>query len=215
MQRNIFALDTTVIWLGGYCTLHEHVNLINLHDFRLSTNRICKSIGTMDSLAKKAMVEGDDELAYVYLMKYFQLVNYLKKAKDFKKEEQYVRKFLGTNTDIRARMDRLQLIQSNLDERYNAECHTKSVIPTNKPNVNKNNNLLAPTPSENATKSPGEIKKSTGHSKSIECGELYQLINDKTVSTLVMDCRLSNDFEASHLKYQNILNVPEEIIKKG
>lgn len=156
-------------------------------------------------------------MAYVFLMKYFHLLNYLKQAKDFKREEQFVRKLLGTNTDIRARMDRLQMIQASLTDRYEAKrlsLMPPSVVPTNDPNVN-NNNLKAQIPSESSTKSPGEIKKSTGHPKSIECSELYQLIHDNTVSTLVMDCRRSNDFEASHLKYQNILNVPEEVIKKG
>lgn len=163
----------------------------------------------------KALDEEDEELAYVYLMKYFQLITLLKKAKDFKREEQYIRKVLGRNSDITERMDRLRDIQRSLNARYD-ERHVNSMaaIPANNANNNKNVSS-GPIPTVNPKDTSSEHNKSMKHSKSIECGELYKLMSDKSVSMLIMDCRLSEDFNASQLKYKNLLNVPEEIIKKG
>lgn len=157
------------------------------------------------------MDDDDEEMAYVLLMKYFALINYLKQAKDFKKEEQYIRKLLGKNTDIKARMDRLQLIQQSLIERYEEKRLKNTALSTPTINPNKNN-VLAPIPTAIVNESYVEPRV---HQKSIECDDLYQLMKDPRVSLLVMDCRHSDEFEGSHLKYKNLLNVPEQVIKKG
>lgn len=167
----------------------------------------------MYTQANKAIEDDDEEMAYVYLMKYFQLIEFCQKAKDFKREEQFIRKLLGKNTDIRARMDRLQKIQKSLIERYEEKRCQMPSIPASNININ---NVSAPISSENMNENSSETtNKSLVLQKSIECGELYHLMNDANVSMLIMDCRIFDDFEASHLKYQNILNVPENIIKKG
>lgn len=166
----------------------------------------------MYTYANKAMDDDDEEMAYVYLMKYFALINYLKQAKDFKKEEKFVRLLLGKNTDIKARMDRLQSIQQSLIERYEEKRRKNTTLSFPKiPNPNKTN-VLEPIPTGNINKSTSEP---IVHQKSIECDDLYQLMKDQRVSLLVMDCRHSDEFERSHLKYKNLLNVPEQVIKKG
>lgn len=165
----------------------------------------------MYTQANLAINDEDEELAYVYLMKYFALINYLQQAKDFKKEEQFIRKLLGKNTDIKARMDRLQSIQQSLIKRYDEKRResTTTSSPTITPN---NNNVVPPISTGNVNERSSEP---IVHQKSIECDDLYQLMKDPRVSLLVVDCRHSDEFEGSHLKYKNLLNVPEQVIKKG
>lgn len=149
------------------------------------------------------------------LMKYFQLIEFVRKAKDFKKEEQFIRKILGKNSDIEARMDQLQGIQSNLRKRYEEKRRNSSIESISANNNKMQNDITATLPEVSMLEMPSELNVSAGSLNSIKPDELYKLINDPQISSLIMDCRKSDEFEASHLICRNLLNVPEQIIKKG
>lgn len=149
------------------------------------------------------------------LMKYFNLIEFVRKAKDFKKEEQFIRKILGTNSDIRARMDQLQVIKNSLLKRYEEKRRKNQMGSISANNNNLQDNIVAKLPAESMLEKPSELNTSMGLHNSIKPDELYKLINDPQITSLVMDCRKSDEFEASHLIYKNLLNVPEQIIKKG
>lgn len=187
----------------------------SLLSFEKKKYSISKSIETMYKEWTKALADEDEELSYMYLMKYFNLIKLLYGAKDFKREEQYIRKMLGRNSELKARMDRLQAIQQSLEERYEKRNgNSMPTVTTNNVDTNKSpisDKMGAANANENAI----ESHKANVPQKSIECEELYRLMKDTSVSLLIMDCRSSDEFNSSHLIFKNILNVPEEIIRKG
>lgn len=61
--------------------------------------------------------EGDEELAYIFLMKYFSILNFIKSAPDYANEKKYIMAMLGPNTQCNERMNLLEKITNSLIER--------------------------------------------------------------------------------------------------
>lgn len=51
-------------------------------------------------------------------------------------------------------------------------------------------------------------------SQFIECIALYNMFSMES-DYLIMDCRPAYDYEQSRIQCNNIINIPEEIIRKG
>lgn len=60
---------------------------------------------------------GDEEMSYVYLMKYFNLMNIIKKKPDFIREKRFIADTLGGNNTVQQLMDKLQHINVSLAKR--------------------------------------------------------------------------------------------------
>lgn len=61
---------------------------------------------------------GDEEQAYIFFMKYFNLIEILKNSRDFHEIQGRHREFFGGKDEIMERMDRLGRLQKNLKKRY-------------------------------------------------------------------------------------------------
>lgn len=49
---------------------------------------------------------------------------------------------------------------------------------------------------------------------SINCEELFDLMNGNS-KIFIIDCRSSEEFNESHLKHRNVINIPAEHIQNG
>ncbi|XP_017466689.1 PREDICTED: ubiquitin carboxyl-terminal hydrolase 8 isoform X1 [Rhagoletis zephyria] len=180
--------------------------------------------------ADKYYREGDEELAYVLYMKYFNLLHCIHKKPDYPELKHTVRQALGGNSNNKVTMNKLELLNSSLSRRYEAKqlahAATQSaalVAPPSKLSEHvrdynelsaseKFDLLKADTPSPATSNFLGSYYtlQSLGI---IKCEELFGLMKQSNV--LVMDCRSSKDYETSHLTYQYSFNVPEEHICAG
>lgn len=84
----------------------------------LVSSRICQSAQLLNGAIAKAELEGDEEQAYVYMMKYFSLVTMLKSKFDYEREKDYIKRELGGNDGWKRRMDILQRLRDSLEQRY-------------------------------------------------------------------------------------------------
>lgn len=76
------------------------------------------------------MKEGDQELAYVYLMRYFHLLQLLRTRPDLSRGKHFVEEQLGDESQIIKQMDQLEQIKTSLEKRY-APDQTIFVCKTN------------------------------------------------------------------------------------
>lgn len=146
--------------------------------------------------ATKAHVQGDEEMAYVFYMKYFGLINLVKKHKDFEKNKSNLTRTLGPNREIMCRMDELAAIKESLISRYKAKLK------------------------ESVAKIPDAIEEMScdepvASKPSIQCRELFDLIRDPNEKIIIIDCRGKEEYLASRLEFKNLFNIPAEHIRKG
>jgi len=79
---------------------------------------LCKTAKRLYDEAEKAFIDGDEELSYIYFMKYFNLINTIHKLPDYKKEKKYVSEILGSNEKQTRAFDKVENLSKNLKLRY-------------------------------------------------------------------------------------------------
>lgn len=143
---------------------------------------------------------GDEENAFLFYMKYFNLIEIIRKKKDFDKIKIKQREYFGTKDEIMRRMDILGDLKKSLQKRYDTreqqEIKNKFTVE-NKENFSTN------------------VTPNVSDSKFIDCLELHKRISEAKEKILLLDCRPKSDFESSKIKFNNCINIPENIIKNG
>lgn len=76
-----------------------------------------KSADTVLKEATKQLNNGDEELAYVYLMKYFSILTFIKTTPDYSSQKKYIMLMLGTNDKCSGHFELLERLQTSLLER--------------------------------------------------------------------------------------------------
>lgn len=84
----------------------------------LFSNRLCKSLNLVLKQAEKHHRIGDEENAFMFYLKYFNLINIIQKSKDFPKVRPRQREFFGTNNEMNKRLEICERLKSHLLERY-------------------------------------------------------------------------------------------------
>ena len=80
--------------------------------------RLCNSARTVTDAAEKAIAIGDEEMVYVYLMKYFDVMSHIKKAARTAEDKQFVKLLLGANSRQFELLDLLAQTRKRLMERF-------------------------------------------------------------------------------------------------
>lgn len=88
-----------------------------LNWFKLLLNSIAKSTILVLRQGDDNYINGDEEKAYIFYMKYFQLMESLKKSKEYEKDKVPIRKIIGNNDTVLSYMDRLGSIKDSLLKR--------------------------------------------------------------------------------------------------
>uniref|UniRef100_A0A034VW25 Ubiquitin carboxyl-terminal hydrolase n=1 Tax=Bactrocera dorsalis TaxID=27457 RepID=A0A034VW25_BACDO len=180
--------------------------------------------------ADKYYREGDEELAYVLYMKYFNLLHCIHRKPDYAEHKQTVRLALGGNSNNKLTMNKLEELSTSLTRRYEAKqlanttLKSPAIVTASLKQNERARDYSELSASEKFDILKGEpVSLATANSYSgyyslqslnvIKCEELFQRMKQNNV--LIMDCRSSKDYETSHLTYHYTMNVPEEIISAG
>lgn len=154
--------------------------------------------------AQKYTEACDDERAYIFLMKYFGLTDMLQKRSDFHKEKKKFSEASGGCAEVMKLFDRLDKIKDRLIRRYDE-------LNKSKKSENRQNAI---EPDENESNDV-KMKEAIIQRLSIECNELFRLLQNQNANALIIDCRKSDDFNATKLSSDKTFNVPEQHIRKG
>ncbi|XP_016941445.4 ubiquitin carboxyl-terminal hydrolase 8 isoform X1 [Drosophila suzukii] len=189
--------------------LHMSSNLEDLEKMSIIPDLRSKGMKILLNTARKLYMtaeeyrlDGDEELAYITYMKYFNMLTAIHKKSDYASHKSTVRQMLGDTESNRRIMDTLEVIMNSLRHRYAQQRHPVEQIGTE---LVSNGRVSVEAP---ATPSTDYARLGL-----ITCQELYRRMQEKSV--LVMDCRPSADYENSHLTYYCAFNVPEELITLG
>ncbi|XP_049284011.1 ubiquitin carboxyl-terminal hydrolase 8 isoform X1 [Anopheles funestus] len=172
---------------------------------------ICKSARKLIEHSEKHYINRDEELAYIGYMKLMNLVQVIRKNKDYARKKETVTKLLGTQSDFNRIFEKLQKLKESLEHRYQERARQKGqTIPPKTIDLGqeKSNGSVV-------GKDIDTIIPATGHKQTVTAMELHGMINDCRISMLIMDCRPVKDFVASHLRYSYLVNVPEHLLVAG
>ncbi|XP_033165064.1 ubiquitin carboxyl-terminal hydrolase 8 [Drosophila mauritiana] len=189
--------------------LHMSSNLDDLEKMSIIPDLRSKGMKILLNTARKLYMtaeeyrlDGDEELAYITYMKYFNMLTAIHQKSDYASHKTTVRQMLGDTESNRRIMDTLEKIIHSLRHRYAQQHQAPEPIA---PDLVSNGRAGVDSP----------ITQPTQYARLglITCQDLYRRMQEKSV--LVMDCRPSADYEASHLTYYCAFNVPEELITPG
>lgn len=148
---------------------------------------------------EESLLDGDEEKAYIYYVRFFSLLETMRRTPEFSTQKEQLTSLLGGKTGFVRTMDQLENIAASLRERYQALNEPESDPEPDETYI----------PLELIQESPIKVPST------ISPKQLYEHIKDNGFSMLIMDCRPATDFEGSKIKYEYVLNIPEEILYKG
>lgn len=182
---------------------------------------------------------GDEEIAYVLYMRYFNLISRIKKTSEYKKDESYFNDLIGSKNSNKA-IRQAECLQKSLRDRYDflkAQAYSEKLDSMSKSSSSsssksdvspgKDEKLEASLPANDVADSNMQpsADKPNGTSKVapaepynsgyISALELYALFHDSQTNLVVMDTRSAEDYADSRLVFPVVINVPSEIIPPG
>ncbi|XP_058447196.1 ubiquitin carboxyl-terminal hydrolase 8 [Malaya genurostris] len=192
--------------MGDLKPLHLGSNLQDLEShYQLNktiTNKklqiLCNGAKKLKQQADRFYLERDEENAYVNYMKFFNLIETIRKNKEYAEKKPMVLAILGSNSEVTLTLNKLEKLATSLKNRY-AGINASREREMNKSRSQKDN-----------------ISTIMPYAKSaVDAKELFGMINDSKLSMLIMDCRSDEDFEKSRLKYDHVINIPDSWLVAG
>lgn len=163
--------------------------------------------------AEKYYRDGDEEMAYVFYTRYFNLLHSIHKRPDYIESKPLIRQMLGDNRSNKMTMDRLEALANSLNDRYdrlNAKATKVATLSSNavqaSASISNNDRSRSNSPRCNNIVDISAMRL-------MSCQQLFEAM--KAQDVLVLDCRSADDYKSSHLNYALSLNVPEELIQAG
>lgn len=152
--------------------------------------------------AEEKNLEGDEEKAYIYYMRFFNLLNIVKKTPDFSIQKEQITSLLGGSKGLTRTLDQLENIAANLRHRYIQAFPELDHVTIDD---EESDYTRSETPPKPVVEVPTTVSPK----------QLYEYIKDCSFSLLIIDCRPTWDYAATKIKYESLMNVPEEILVKG
>lgn len=203
-----------------YSNFDELEKICNEFDFRkLDFNKptICNSLLKLYDEGNKHLNDGEEEKAYIMLIRFFEGVVRLRKSKTYKDDKKYVDNFIP-DKKLGETMDNLEKLKTDIKARY----ESKLVQSVTKPTTTSNDTNI-PTPL--ITNGISKITINSVEKKCLNPKELTEMINKAIYKLLIIDIRPKNEFEYSHMcfdilfnddKKRNLvsyINIPAELIE--
>ncbi|KAF6198870.1 hypothetical protein GE061_006893 [Apolygus lucorum] len=176
--------------------------------------RCLQLMGKVHRDAEWSRKQTDEELEFYYLFRYLTLSSYLSESiKDSRSNNnggQSNKAYKTEQKRAKGNLDRFSELQTRLKSRYE-ERDKKSRLP---PKEIVSNNVDKPRKISKPDPPPISVAMEKGF---IECNQLYAFITKKTNKEvmLIIDVRSADDFRESHVEFDHLLNIPEEIITSG
>lgn len=229
-------------------TYEEFTKLVD-SDTR-STNATIKGkqIRTLCTSAKRVLETadlhkntGDEERSFMLYMRYFGMVDYIRKHKDYAKSKESYDKLMMLEQCGRV-MDTLEQQKASLTRRYailkdakeaearerKAEEAAAAAELMRKPPaaqlqplqpergdsaLRSDTNNISPEVQQPMAAAVGSDKPPG--TTQLSSFKLLEMIQDRSTQLVIMDARPSEDFVESHLKSSDCISVPEEVLRPG
>ena len=153
--------------------------------------KICNTLLTLFDKGNEFLKFGDDEKAYIYLVRFFEGVIELRRSKLYKEDKKYVDDFISVEslTKTMTTLEHLkQEIKIRYGERDKERMEEKKILDQVK---------VEPTAN---SESKCDVKTS------VTAKEFIEFINKANQKVLVIDLRSKNEFNISHLNLNLVLN---------
>jgi ubiquitin C-terminal hydrolase len=191
-----------------------------------------KAVEKLFSTAEKVLMDGDEELAYVYFMKYFNVVQAIRKLAEYKKNKQFYDDMIG-NKNLMTAIQKAEELSASLKSRYEereaVEVSSKlsQLTTTAAAAADCKDDIVdsCQPASVSVDKPPADgvviatendrVKSFIDSTGGITVNKLYQLLQTGEVSVIIMDVRSRSDFVLSHMKTMDCISVPAESLKPG
>ncbi|KAK7866294.1 hypothetical protein R5R35_007122 [Gryllus longicercus] len=175
--------------------------------------RLYRSAPKLFRAAEEQRLKGDEELSYIYYMKFLSIVQRFKQYKNSNRKEILdsgeVKKHHVTEA-----LDFAEKLSSSLEDRY-AELKKRE---TEAYLAKKLKESVVAEKVTNVQVIPQPIQKSNGFADVSEefmsCAKLYNLLDEKR-KLLIMDVRSVSSYNDSHLKAECVINVPDNVVEAG
>ncbi|KAG4072222.1 hypothetical protein HA402_007632 [Bradysia odoriphaga] len=182
--------------------------------FHVESKKLCRSAKGIYVAAQEADRGGDEELAFIFYMRYITIIKSLQKKADFRSKQTELSALFGGNDCLRNALNTAEALRRSLISRFNERDNPKRTPSTETlPAINSQQNG-----SSNKSRSPisvPDLSQNDSCRGFVSTKELFRIIEDGQNNVLIIDCRPENDFNESKLKYIHCVNVPEEIIRNG
>ena len=182
---------------------------------------LAQSALKMHQRASVGYTDQDEELAYVFFMRYWKLVTSIKRTADFKSNPQYYKDLLGTN-NMKDSMAKAETLSGSLIHRYD-ERRAEELAAS----------MSALSPPSEIEKLP-EVEDRGVVDEAFEGGDgdgvnvapqlpgglvplgLYERLKAGKEKILIVDIRPTEEFSQSKMKYPDyVISVPAEAISPG
>ncbi|CAN7984220.1 unnamed protein product [Ixodes hexagonus] len=194
---------------------------------------VCKSIRTVLQKADLDRDMGDEERAYVLYVRYFTMVQLVRKHRDYKKDTakydeavmiKQCPRVMETMEKLKESLiKRYALLkevkaakakeQKEAEEAYAEQQRGRTPVAKDDPDLSKSDKTNGdPGVAASPVPSAGVVKPAK---TCISSFELYDLLLDNALNLLILDCRERDDFFESHLKHSHCINIPEEVLSPG
>uniref|UniRef100_A0A6Q2Z392 Ubiquitin carboxyl-terminal hydrolase n=1 Tax=Esox lucius TaxID=8010 RepID=A0A6Q2Z392_ESOLU len=187
-----------------------------------STRSYVQSACKIFKAAEEYRLDRDEEKAYVMYMKYLTVYDLIKKRPDFKQQQEFFLSMLGP-TSFKKAIEEAEKLSESLKLRYEeVEVRKKLEEKERQEEKKKREENTEKLEGRASLKGVKENKKENKEVSALPAGGisaemLFKMMQDQTMTVIVMDARSLQDFQESQIQVpaQTIISVPEEAISPG
>lgn len=204
-----------------YSSFEEFMKLSNFDFSSLDFNKptICNSLLKIYDEGNRYLNNGDDEKAFLLLLRFFEGFLKLKNSKLYKDDKSYVEKFISMQT-VKKAMTVLEKLKPDIKKRYEERDAKQQaqVVVTKETNTNELNKISSEL---NKVSIEEEIDKNFINPK-----ELADIVKKSIYKILIIDIRSKSEFDFSHMDLSILLsdeskkkqlisyiNIPEDLVE--
>ncbi|XP_069481068.1 ubiquitin carboxyl-terminal hydrolase 8 isoform X2 [Ambystoma mexicanum] len=199
-----------------------------------STKNYANGASKIFKKAEESRLDRDEELAYVFYMKYLSVLNLIKIRPDFK----HYQEFFGPSTvkkaleeaeklsaslknryeeaEVRKKLEERERLEEELQKKQQSEKHDASVLTIKRSEDALHSKLKSQKINEEKKDLTQKVNLNNASSishGSITAEKLFGMLKDENIHIVMMDARKFDDFQESHIK--GSVSIPEEAIKPG
>ncbi|CAL1300867.1 unnamed protein product [Larinioides sclopetarius] len=164
--------------------------------------------------AEASFIDKDEEKAYVQYTRFIELVLLLRKYKDLAAHPDYKQISRNAHTAIARAED----LKASLSKRYSfleeANCLAENEKNEMMSSLQKNKTDVIVSP-EKFTPEVEIPKTEDVPELSISSSKLFSLLTNQQSNIILMDTRPPQDFEESHIKHSQCVNIPQNLLDPG
>uniref|UniRef100_A0A1E1XHB2 ubiquitinyl hydrolase 1 n=1 Tax=Amblyomma aureolatum TaxID=187763 RepID=A0A1E1XHB2_9ACAR len=169
---------------------------------------------------------GDEERSFLLYMRYFSMVEFIRKHKDYSKTKASFDQLMMVDHCARV-MDTLEQQKRSLQKRYAILKDAKEAEAKEKKAEEEAAAVAAEQTQRPTTQQPEPARPqpvntvepapaaTTPVTTQLSAFKLLEMLQDNDTKVLVMDARPRQDFLLSHLKSADCISIPEEVLKPG